>query len=67
MTPVRIDRSPLTVLAVCDMDGCPWRATRPTSAAAWSALAHHLKAAHDDPHAVARVRESARAAAARHG
>lgn len=60
---MRIERSPLTVLAMCD--DCDFRTTRPTPAAAWTALAQHAKAAHNDPRAVARARDAARHAARR--
>lgn len=56
---MRIDRSPLTVLAICDE--CDYRTNRPTSASAWTALAQHAKAVHGDTRAAARAREAARA------
>lgn len=62
---MRIDPSVLTTVAICGY--CNWRDTRPTEAAAWTALAIHLKAAHDDPHAVAKCRDAARKHRARHG
>ena len=55
---MRIDKSELSVVAICD--ACGWRDTRPTPARAWTALAVPLKNVHDDPAAVARVRAAAR-------
>lgn len=56
---MHIDPSVMSVVAVCD---CGWRDTRPTPARAWTALAVHVKAAHNDPAAVARIRSAARQA-----
>ena len=56
---MRIDRSPLTVLAICD--DCDFRTNRPTPASAWTALAQHAKAAHGDMRAAGRARDAARA------
>lgn len=57
---MRIDRSPLSVLAICDE--CDYRTHRPTPSAAWTALAVHAKTAHRDPHAGRRARDAARQA-----
>ncbi len=56
---MRIDRSPLTVLAICEE--CTFRTNRATPASAWTALAQHAKAAHDDLQAARRARDAARA------
>lgn len=60
MSYLRIDRSVLSVVAICDE--CGWRATRHTPAAAWTACALHAKAAHNDPAAVGTARTAARMA-----
>lgn len=52
-----IDVSILSVLAVCEK--CEWRETRATPAAAWTALAKHVKKVHGDPAAVGRVQAAA--------
>lgn len=57
---MRIDRSPLTVLAICDQ--CDYRTHRPTPGAAWTALAIHAKSVHGDPRAAGRARDAARQA-----
>lgn len=56
---MRIEPSPLTVLALCNR--CDFRAIRPTPASAWTALAQHAKAVHNDPRAASRARDAARA------
>lgn len=54
---MRIDPSPLAVVAICD--DCDFRTIRPTPARAWTALAQHAKDVHGDPRAVARARDAA--------
>lgn len=60
---MKIDISILSVVALCEV--CDYRTTRPTQAAAWTALAVHAKAVHGDTRACARARDSARVARAR--
>lgn len=52
-----IDKSEITVVCVCDK--CNWREIRPTSAAAWTALAIHVKKVHGATDAVGRVQRAA--------
>ena len=56
---MKIEQSPLTVLAMCN--ACGWRTTMPTPASAWTALARHAKLQHNDTRAAARARDAARA------
>lgn len=52
-----IDKSLFSVVAVCEQ--CDWRASRATSAAAWTSLAIHVKAVHGETAAVGRVQQAA--------
>lgn len=61
MSPVRIDISAVSSLAVCA--DCDWRAVHPTLSGAWLAAARHRRLDHEDTtggHAAIRAAREAR-------
>lgn len=56
MTPITLDHSHTTTLALCP---CGWRAARWTKADAWTAAETHCREAHDDPAGAQACRDKA--------
>lgn len=65
MERVRIDATDYSVVAVCDCEGCSWRALAHSRASAQRLAAFHFRFAHDDAETARLLRRSAAAATAR--
>jgi len=65
MERVRIDATDYSVVAVCDCEGCSWRALAHSRASAQRLAAFHFRFAHDDAETARLLRRSAAASARR--
>ncbi|AEV51837.1 hypothetical protein RoPhRRH1_gp03 [Rhodococcus phage RRH1] len=61
MERVRIDATDYSVVAVCDTEGCSWRALAHSRPSAQRLAAFHCRFAHDDPDTARLLRRSAAA------